>query len=239
MELVENLQKNNLNNSVEIEKKQNNFLESTLGKVINTGVNLGLRMILPDLIENEVIEIKDTLFSQGLGEGIKKAISSATELGKSAIGIVTGNFESVAQAQEAVKKGGIIDGVSDAIDFVLDKTSNSGLISNTIVKTIKGGKNSLLNTISNNIENEFNAQLQSAERLQKYSNNWKEYFNNKDFEGMTNEYYKINTELKTLMPMENTLKEARTIQNLHTLIKNNGRDFNLSQEALKLSQMLT
>ena len=52
MELVESLQKNNLNNSVEIEKKQNNFLESTLGKVINTGVNLGLRMILPDLIEN-------------------------------------------------------------------------------------------------------------------------------------------------------------------------------------------
>ena len=122
---------------------------------------------------------------------------------------------------------------------MLDKTSNSGLISNTIVKTIKGGKNSLLNTISNNIENEFNAQLQSAERLQKYSNNWKEYFNNKDIEGMTKELYKINAEIKELLPMENTLKEARIIQNLHSLIKNNGKDFNLTQEQIELAEMLS
>jgi len=240
MKLIENnLEKNNNLNNLEIEKEQNDFLETTLGKTINTGIDIGLRMLLPDLIENQVIEIKDTLFKEGLGEGVKKAISSAVDLGKSALGIITGDFENISQVQVAVQNGGLIDGISDTIDFVLDKTQNSGILPTTITNTIRVGKNTLLNNISNNIENEFNKQLECAERLQKYSNNWKEYFNNKDFEGMTKEYYKINAEIKQLIPMENTLKEARTIQNLHTLIKNNGKDFNLTEEQLKLAEMLS
>lgn len=237
MELVQNLN-NDITKNIELEKKQNNFLESTLGKVINTGLNLGLRALLPDMIENQVIEIKDTLFKEGLKEGINKAISSAVDLGKSAVGIVTGNFENVSQAQAAIQKGGIIDGVSDAVDFVLDKTEQKGMLPTTVTRTIRNGKNTLLNTVSNNIENEFNKQLQSEERLQKYSSNWKQYFNNKDFEGMTKEIYKINAELKVLLPMEKTINEARTIQNLHELIKNNGKDFNLSSEQMKLAEML-
>lgn len=86
MNLMENnLQENNISNNIEIEKKQNNFLETALGKTINTGVDIGLRMLLPDLIENQVIEVKDTLLQEGLSEGIKKVVSSAIDLGKSAI----------------------------------------------------------------------------------------------------------------------------------------------------------
>lgn len=40
-----------LNNNLEIEKEQNNFLETTLGKTINTGIDIGIRAILPDYIE--------------------------------------------------------------------------------------------------------------------------------------------------------------------------------------------
>ena len=240
MNLINNLQ-NNLNNqmnNIEIEKKQNIFLQTTLGKVINTGIDIGLRMLLPDIIENQVIEIKNTMINQGLGEGIKKAISSAIDVGKSATGIVTGNFENVYQAQLAIQNGGIIDGVSEAIDYALDKSKENNVLPNTITNTIRSGKNSLLNTISNNIENEFYNQLQSLERLQKYSNNWKDYFNSKNFEGMTKELYKINNELKTLMPMENTINEARIIKNLHSLIKNNGKSFDLTEEQMELAKMI-
>lgn len=86
MNIIENnLQENNISNNIEIEKKQNNFLETTLGKTINTGIDIGLRMLLPDLIENQIIEVKDTLLKEGLSEGIKKVVSSAIDLGKSAI----------------------------------------------------------------------------------------------------------------------------------------------------------
>lgn len=153
-------------------------------------------------------------------------------------GIFTGNFENISQMQAAVQKGGIIDGMSDTIDYVLEKTEEKGVLPTTITRTIRTGKNTLLNNVANNIESEFNKQIRSAERLQRYSNNWKECFNNKDFEGMTNQIYKIRAELKELVPMENTLKEARTIENLHNLIKNNGKDFNLSAEQQELAKML-
>ena len=142
------------------------------------------------------------------------------------------------QMQTAVQKGGIIDGMSDTIDYVLEKTQKSGILPTAIARTIRTGKNTLLNNVANNIENEFNGQIRSVERLQRYSNNWKECFNNKDFQGMTTQIYKIRAELKELVPMENTLKEARTIENLHNLIKNNGKDFNLSSEQQELAKML-
>ena len=104
--------------------------------------------------------------------------------------------------------------------------------------TIRKGKNIILNSITNKIEEEFTNQLDAAEKLQKYENNWKQYFNNKDFIGMQREYEKIREKLKILIPMENTLKQARTIENLHTLIKNNGQDFNLSKEELELVNLL-
>lgn len=47
-----------LNEDINIEKEQNNFLESTVGKVINTGFDIALRTLLPDAIENEVIRYK-------------------------------------------------------------------------------------------------------------------------------------------------------------------------------------
>ena len=39
--------------------------------------------------------------------------------------------------------------------------------------------------------------------------------------------------------MEQTLREARTIENLHTLIKNNGQDFNLTDEQMQLAEILS
>jgi len=62
---VQNEINNNLSNNfitelgeVTIEENQNKFLEGTLGKVINTGVDIALRAILPNAIEDEIIRYK-------------------------------------------------------------------------------------------------------------------------------------------------------------------------------------
>ena len=83
--------------NVELNKnvEKNNFLNSVLGKTINTAIDIGLRAILPDLIENQVIDIKNALLQNGLKAGIDTAVNSAINLGKSAVGIVTGNFENM------------------------------------------------------------------------------------------------------------------------------------------------
>ena len=227
-----------LNNNLEIEKEQKNFLETTLGKTINTGIDIGIRAILPDYIEEQIIDLKDNLIKYGLKEGIKKSIDDAINIGKSAIGIVSGNFENISQMQEAIKNGGIIDNVSSLLDSVINKVQSKGLINSTVARTIKQGKNSILNNVEKNIENTFNNQIKALNYTEKYIENWKNYFENKDFNGMEKEYKKIKTEMNYLAPIEKMINEARTIENLHMLIKNNRQDFNLTKEQMELAEKL-
>lgn len=231
---------NNLSNELTINNniEQQNFLETTLGKTINTGIDIGIRALLPDYIEEQIIDLKDNLIKYGLKDGIKKSIDDAINIGKSAIGIVTGNFENIIQVQEAIKSGGIIDSISNLLDDIISKVYSKGIINNTVAKTIKQGKNSILNNIEKNIENTFNKQINCLEYTEKYINNWKEYYSKKDFEGMEREYKKIEKEINNLIPIENVINNVKTIENIHNLIKNNGQDFNLTQDQKELAEKL-
>ncbi len=226
-------------NELVTEKEQNGFLSSALGKVVNTAIDLGLRWILPDFVENQVIDIKNSLIKGGLKEGINKAIDSGIELGKSVTGIFTGKFENISQAQNAVKNGGIIDGISSVLDTAISTSTKNGLIPQNVATLIRQGKNVILDNVSSNIETEFVNQLDDVEKLGKYENNWKSYYKSQDFDGMEREYQKIKERLKNLMPLENTIKQAREIENIHLIIRNNGHNFNLTDEQLQLAEILT
>ena len=55
-------------------------------------------------------------------------------------------------------------------------------------------------------------------------------------EGLTPEvFFGVITDL---MPLEQTIKEARIIENLHTLIKNNGQNFELTEQQQELANLL-
>ena len=224
-------------NSLVTEKEQNSFLQSTLGKVINTGVDIGLRGILPNVIEDQVIDIKNVMINNGLKEGINTAINSAIDLGKSAMGIFTGKFDNLSQAQTAVKKGGILDSVSSVIDSVLKVSTKNDLINSKTSKLIKKGKNLIIDTVSSNIEESFMSQLKGIEKIGKYTKNWNTYFENKDLDGMEKEYKKIKTQMKEIMPLQTTLQQVKQIENIQNLIKNKG-EFNLSNEELELAKKL-
>ena len=228
----------NLDNKITNNNDQTNFLETTLGKTINTGIDIGIRALLPDFIDEQIINIKDNLLNYGLKEGITKTIDDAINLGKSAVGIFTGNFENISQMQSAIQAGGLIDGISSLLDTVVNKVNQKGIINYDIANTIKQGKNIILDSIENNIEEKFKEQNIEIENIEKYMNNWKQNFNNKDFNGMEQEYSKIEKILNNLAPLEKIISQARTIENLHNLIKNNGQDFNLNQEQLALAEKL-
>ena len=115
----------NLNNNLDkinnkIEKEQVNFLETDIGKAINSAIDIGLKAALPNLIEDQVIDIKNTIMEQGFKEGINEIIKTGLDYGKSAIGIITGEFENISQIQMAVKNGGILDNVSKLLDLSIN-----------------------------------------------------------------------------------------------------------------------
>ena len=237
---INNLEKNNnleLSNNVN-QEIQKEFLETTLGKTINTAIDIGIRAILPDFIDEQIINIKDNLFEYGLKEGISKSIDEAIDLGKSTLGIFTGNFENVSQMQSAVESGGLIDGISYLLDSVVDKVRDIGLINNTVANTIKQGKEIILDNVENNIETSFNQQYEAIEYADKYINNWKDKFQDKDFLGMEREYKKLQKQLNNIAPIQKTIEDAKTIDILHNLIKNNGQNFDISQEQMELVEKL-
>ena len=232
----------NLDNDIKInnnlEKEQSNFLEGLFGKAINSAVDIGIRAILPDLIEDEVINIKDTILENGFKEGVKEVINSAINVGKSALGIVTGNFENTSQVQMAVEKGGILDKTSELLDYALNLANNKNLINKQTTTLIRKGKNSVISSISDNIEKTLTNQIKAVEKLEKYCENWKEAYGNKDISKMENSYKNIENYLSKTIPFESIINEARKIENMHNLIKSKGDDFNLSENELMLVEKL-
>ena len=56
----------NINNTLEkIEERSQNFLETKLGQIVNNAIDFGLKAVLPNWLENDIIEIKDTVFNEG------------------------------------------------------------------------------------------------------------------------------------------------------------------------------
>lgn len=232
-----NLQNDNNLGNVTYEK-QKSFLESSLGQVINGGIDLGLRALLPDVIEDEIIEIKDSIITDGFSAGVKTAIDNVVDMGKSVLGIFTGKFDNMSQVKNVIKSGGLIDSVSDVLDWGIKKSKQNGLINNTTASLIQKGKNTILNTVNNSIENNLTSQMESIEKIDKYISNWNGYLQNQDFNNMEKQYKKIEKELNNVLPLEDVITKARKLENLHELIKNKGGDFNLSKEELELANKL-
>ena len=227
-----------INNNINLEKSNNNFLNNIFGKTINTAIDIGLRAILPDLIENQIIDIKNSLLENGLKSGINTAIDSAVDFGKSAAGIVTGNFENINQVKIAIGNGGIVENISNVLDKVINTVYQKGYINRNTKNLIKNGKNVLLNNISNNIKNKLQEQTNAVEKLEKYLNNWKYSYNKKDFSSMEKIYNKIEEQSQKIIPLENIINETKQIKALHNLIKNNGQNFNISIEEERLAHNL-
>ena len=233
----------NLNNSLEkignkIEEAQKTFLQSDIGKAVNSAIDIGLKAALPNLIEDQVIDIKNTILEQGFKDGLKEVINTGLDYGKSAIGIITGEFENVSQIQMAVKNGGILDNISKLLDLSINFAKSKNLITSDIASLVKKGKNRIISSISNKIEESLSSQIKAVEKLEKYCENWNTSYGNKDFSEMEKAYKNIQSNLRKVVPFENIINNARKIENIHNLIKNNGQNFDITENELNLAQRL-
>lgn len=222
----------------ELERKQNKFLESNLGKVIDSGINIALKAVLPNFIEDEVIAVKDSLVTEGFSAAVDTAIKESVNIGKSLTGIVTGTFENISQVKKAIEKGGLIDTISSLIDTGIDWAKKGGHINKNVAALIKNGKNTIMNIIGDNVGQSLEKQVESVEKLSGYINKWEKYYEEKNFTNMEYQYNKIQEYLKEVIPLEKILKKARVIENIHELVKNNGKNFDITQEQRELAEIL-
>jgi len=230
---IENIKENNI-----LEEAQEKFLKSNLGKAINAGVDIGIKALLPNSIEDEIISVKDALITDGFKAAVETAVEEATNLGKSLMGIATGTFENISQIKEATEKGGLIDTISDLLDDALSFAKKQGWISKETASILKEGKKTIVNTVEEGIDNILANQIEAVEKIDKYIEKWYQYYEQEKFSNMEYQYNKIQEYLEEIMPIEEIITKARKIENLHELIKNNGKNFELTQQEKELAQML-
>lgn len=237
MELEENF---NIikDNKLEKNNEQNNFIKSTLGNTINSAIDLGLKIILPDFIENEIIEVKDSILNNGLKEGIKSAINTFCEFGKSISNLITGNYKNVSQINEAIGKDGLINEISKSLKEAVEKIEEKGIIDKKTAKKIKKGEEKIKETISENIEDKFKEQLEKEKKIEKGIEKWEKYYKEENFKGMEREYKKIKKELEEFIPFEETREKAEKIENINNLIKSKNGKFELSDTEKELIKKL-
>ena len=96
----------------------------------------------------------------------------------------------------------------------------------------------MLDNVSTNIEKELTNQIEEMNNINEYSNKWKQYYKEKDFNNMEKVYKKLEESLKKIIPLEQTIKQAREIENLHQLIKNNGQNFDITEIEKNLASKL-
>lgn len=246
MEIINNaLEKLNINNNTinnalsKIEEKKQNFLETKLGQVVNNAIDFGIKAILPEWLENDIIDIKDKVFNDGFKEGVQLAIDKAINMGKAIEGIFTGNFESVSQIKAVIKSGGLLDTLSKLLDSVINYAKEEGLINSRTAKLIKSNKNLIMQNIENSIDNSLLDQAEAIGKIEGYIEKWQSYFENQDFTNMKKIYNKIVKQMEDVVPIKRVLDKVEYVENLQQLIENNGNNFNLTEEELELANMLT
>ena len=135
----------------ELFKDQIKFIKTDLGQAINGGIDIALKSLLPDFIEDEIIAVKNSLLTEGFSAALDTAIEEITNLGNNLKGIATGSFENISQIKEVVENGGLIDTISDLLDTGIDWAKKEGYVSKSVASSLKKGKNTIMNTIEDEI----------------------------------------------------------------------------------------
>lgn len=217
---------------------QKNEIITNILETVNNSLDIGLKAILPDFIENDIIDIKNKFIEEGFLEGIKEIIQKLEDIGKSITGIFTGQFESIEQIKRVIKENGILDGISDLIDKIIKKLLDNKKISKKVYNIIKSGKKELLNSMENSFENLYKQETYDLDKLNQDCEEWKNKYKEKDYEGMEKAIKKIKQKLNKNKLLEETITEARKIEQIQKYISEKGDIKNLSADEIELLEKI-
>ena len=172
------------------------FFGGVFKNALNFGVDLGLKAILPDLIEDQVIDIKNSILEGGFKEGVNTLMKKVNEFKNSITGIFTGNFNNIEEIHTATKQGGIIKTVSKGLSKGIDAGVKSGAIPKSVGSIIKAGKTTILNEFNSSLESQMKKEIKKFDTLNDLNKKWYDALDKLDFNKMAKYNEKISEHTK-------------------------------------------
>ena len=208
-------------------------------KIANKALDFGLKTVLPDFIEDEVIQIKDAFIKEGFIAGLEEAKQQIDEVWKSVKGIFTGEFDNIGQIKKLVQKDGILDTASTLVDKITKKLLDNKIITKQTYNIIKTGKKEIINALEEELNKYYKIDEYDIEKLEKQIQEWKESYQNGDYESMEKNSEKISQTLQKSQTIEKTINKARNIEKLQKYIQEKGSIEKLTKEEKKLLETIT
>ena len=199
----------NLENSIDLKNQENNFNN--------------INEVLSNIFGNVVNWSIDAAIKYFLPDSIENSIINIKNnlLGDNIQNIIKGNIDNISQTVKALTE--IVENVLNEININNKNEKN---------------KNIIYENVEANIDKEIKKQIDSINKIENYKEQWYKNFNEQNFNDMNKVFNNIKKEIKNIIPLENTIKEIRKIENLNELIKKRGGDFNITKEEMELANKL-
>lgn len=207
-------------------------------KIANNALNFGLKAILPDFIEDDIIQIKDSFINEGFEKGLEEAKEKAEEVWKSVKGVFTGEFDTVGEIQKLIQKNGILDTASDLVDKITKLLLSKKIINKTTYNLIKTGKKEILNALEGELNNYYKIDTYDLERLNEQIEKWQKNYNDSDYESMEKTAKTILNILDKVDQIEAVINKARNIQKVQKYIQEKGSKEKLTKAERKLIEAI-
>ena len=209
-----------------------------LPKVTNNALNFGLKAILPDFIEEDIIQIKDSFINEGFEKGLEEAKEKAEEVWKSVKGVFTGEFDTVGEIQKLIQKNGMLDTASDLVDKITKLLLSKKIINKTTYNLIKTGKKEIINALEGELNNYYKVDNYDFEGLSEQIEKWQKNYNDSDYESMEKTAKTILNILDKVDQIEAVITKARNIQKVQKYIQEKGSKEKLTKAERKLIEAI-
>lgn len=197
---------------------------------------LGLRAILPDCIENQIIDFKNNIFKNGLLDGLKSVFENVVDIGKNILGMNNISIpDKIVNIKDSILNSDLINTIGQELGKSLDSLINLKDSNNDIYNIINDNKEIIISNFKSNLNEEFKFQNKLFYNINNEISNWKENLSNENYEGMEKSFKLIQQYNSKIIPIDNIVKDINYIESIHKLLANNN---SISSEELELAQKL-
>ena len=225
--------------NAEIERKvrKNEKFKKNITNIANAALDVGIRMALPNYIEDVVIDVKNIIFENGFKSGMNEITNKA----KSLFELVfkkKKDYSKVEEIRNLTKQNGILDSFSKLLNKSIDTSVQNKLISKEIGSAIKSGKTAMVNTFSDKLEDNLFNEIKNIEKFNQSYKKWEKCVEKNDIEGMQREYKKMLRHYNKISIDIKQLNDFEKIEYIQEYIQNN-KDPVMTNDELELLKHLT